>query len=379
MKKSLLFGASAAAMLITAPALAQVELKISGGVEFEAGYVNEDVPAAVSASDNDDFDFQTESEIVFTARGVADNGLAYGARIDLDDIETNKGVGVDEVSIFLEGGWGTLVFGDDDGAADNFETDPPTVGNGQVDGSWFDYVFVPTAINYGTRNSGDTTKIYYASPSFSGFQVGLSYTPEDDGGDQVTLEENNLDANNSLRATGLPASQTDARVIPATGTFEDLFEAGAKYTGAFSGFSIETSGTIQFGEADQSAGIGAEDIFAWQIGVKGGTGPFEVGLQYWDNGNSLGAPGPAGLDDQYGINVAGTYSVGAWDLGLGYSYAETELNSGSSFEDQAAAIGFGREIAAGLSVGADVVYFNQDGPGADWDGWVAITSVSASF
>jgi hypothetical protein len=358
MKKSLLLGASAAAMLIATPALAQVELTISGGIEFEAGYANEDRDVG---TDIDDFDFQTEAFITFTGQATADNGLTYGTRIDLDDIRTNTGVAVDEVSIFFEGGWGTLVLGDDDGAADNFETDPPTVGNGQVDGSSGDYIQTGQAISYGSLNTGDTTKVYYASPSFSGFQVGFSYTPENDSGNSILME------NPEIQTNGAGAGAVD---------WEDIFEAGAKYSGDFGGFNVEASGTLGVGDGEGTL----EDYFVWTVGVKGGTGPFEVGIQYFDNGDSLSTGAVGSTDDQWGVNVAGTYSVGAWGFGLGYSYAETDLNGGGQTEDQRGAIGVGYSVAPGLSVAADIVYFDQDAAGGnDNNGWVGITSVSASF
>lgn len=358
MKKSLLIGASAAAMMIATPALAQVELRITGGIEFEAGYANEDTDVA-GRVDIDDFDFQNEAFITFTGQGTADNGLTYGARIDLDDIETDAtGVAVDEVSIFLSGGWGTVVLGDDDGAADNFETDPPTVGNGQVDGSWFDYTQVGTNIAYGQLNSGDTTKIYYASPSFSGFQVGVSYAPENDSGDTITME-------NVLIQGG-----------PVGATWENVFEAGAKYSGDFGGFNVTASGTLLAGEATVP---GQDDPFAYTLGLRGGTGPFTAGVQWVDNTDSFA------IEDQWGINAAGTYTVGAWGFGLGYSYFETEFPGAgtSDQEDQAASIGVSYAIAPGLSTGADLVWFNTDSEngaaGADSDGWVGIWSLSTSF
>lgn len=357
MKKSLLFGASAAAIMIATPALAQVELRISGGIEFETGYASEDTDVAGRA-DLDDFDAQTEAFITFTGEGVTDNGLTYGARIDLDDIETDAtGVAVDEVSIFMSGGWGTVVLGDDDGAADNFETDPPTVGNGQVDGSWFDYTQVGTNIAYGQINSGDTTKVYYASPSFSGFQVGVSYAPENDSGDSLCLDGVNVQGG-------------------GCGNWEDVFEAGAKYSGDFGGFNITASGTLLAGD---STVAGQDDPFAWTLGLRGGTGPFTAGIQYVDNTDSFGN------EDQWGVNAAGTYTVGAWGFGLGYSYFETELPAAGSSdqEDQAASLGVSYAIAPGLSTGADLVWFNTDNEGgvagADSDGWVGIWSVSTSF
>jgi hypothetical protein len=356
MKKSLLLGASAAAMLIATPALAQVELRITGGIEFEAGYADEDTDVA-GRQDLSDFDFQTESFITFTGQGTADNGLTYGARIDLDDIETNNGVGVDEVSIFLTGGWGTVVLGDDDGAVDNFETDPPTVGNGQVDGSWFDYTQVGTNISYGQINTGDTTKIYYASPSFSGFQVGVSYAPENDGGDNLILDGVAVQGGNG------------------GGPWEDVFEGGATYSGEFDAFNFQIGGTILAGS---STVAGQDDPFAYQIGARGGFGGFTLGVQWYDNTDSFN------FSDSWGINAAGTYSVGAWGFGIGYSYGETKLDGNTTTqEDQAAAIGANYAVAPGLSVGADLTWFDTADEGgvtnADSDGWVAVVNTVASF
>jgi hypothetical protein len=159
-------------------------------------------------------------------------------------------------------------------------------------------------------------------------------------------------------------------------TWENVFEGGASYGGDFGGFNFQASGTILAGDAKAP---GADDPLAYTIGVRGGTGPFTLGVQWVDNTDSFGN------DEQWGINAAGTYSVGAWGFGLGYSYFETEPGAAGADtqEDQAASLGVGYSVAPGLSVGADIVWFDTSDEGgvagADSDGWVGIVSTSATF
>lgn len=67
--------------------------------------------------------FIDDFKIDFRWEGETDNGLTFGARIDLDDLDedeiTQNDVGdLDDLSAFLSGAFGTLTLGDTDGALD---------------------------------------------------------------------------------------------------------------------------------------------------------------------------------------------------------------------------------------------------------------------
>ena len=80
MKRILLTGtALAGGMLFTSVAQAQITVSLGGYTEFFAGFYDDDVPNRTH------HEFELETEIVVRADGKADNGLLYGAKIELQN------------------------------------------------------------------------------------------------------------------------------------------------------------------------------------------------------------------------------------------------------------------------------------------------------
>jgi outer membrane protein OmpU len=78
--------------------------------------------------------FFTTADIRFTMSGEADNGLTFGAVIDLEDAtEQSNNVdvlnGTADYNVFISGDFGTLTMGDTDGALDWAMTEAGNVGN----------------------------------------------------------------------------------------------------------------------------------------------------------------------------------------------------------------------------------------------------------
>src|SRR5918994_3345987 len=138
MKKILLeTTAIAAAALYAQTAQAQITVSLGGYTEFFGAYYDDDAPNRTSR------EFQLETEIVVRADGKADNGLLYGAKIELQNSTGGSGatgVGTDEASVYLGGTWGRLELGDFDGAADTLKIYAPVVGIEQIDGDAYDFL-----------------------------------------------------------------------------------------------------------------------------------------------------------------------------------------------------------------------------------------------
>lgn len=141
MKKVLLATtALIAATAFAAPAKADLEVTVGGFTAFQAAMMDNDT------ANNSNADFQSEAQIAVHADATADNGLQYGAKILLN-ASTSDGTSAvaaengnsDEVGIYLAGSWGRVELGDDDGASDLVVT-APTVGIGQINGSYDDFV-----------------------------------------------------------------------------------------------------------------------------------------------------------------------------------------------------------------------------------------------
>jgi predicted porin len=125
---------------------------------------------------SEDLDFSNDTEVHVILRGKHDaSGIEYGGTVEFE-ADTNRTDNTDESWIFLRGGFGEFRFGDEDGVADNSAIGAQTIaaGTGGIDGSIVDAVAIGVVF---PTNSNDATKIRYYTPSFGGFQVGVSYTP----------------------------------------------------------------------------------------------------------------------------------------------------------------------------------------------------------
>jgi hypothetical protein len=353
------------------PAAAQLEVTVGGSASFLFGVWDADDPAPQSAlfdpaDESTDRDFEIDAEVVVRADGIADNGLQYGVKIELETSDTSS-FDTDEANIYLSGGWGRAEFGDDDGASDTMAIYAPTVGLEQLDGDWTDFAGYNDDITlpFKTQDTGDATKVTYYTPRFFGVQIGGSYAPEASQFEEVVAIK---DGANSEQ-----------------GAFDNAFEAGVNYVGEFVGFDIIASGTYSRQEA---TAIGVDNLQGYQLGLQVGFGGFTVGGGWVDNGNAFSEEN---VDNQ-AWNVGVTYETGPW--GFGAQYLDV---SDLDFEDGrdlwAAGGGATYELAPGLSVGADFIWFSDDGrapttaaPGAvvptgriENDGWVLVTGLSASF
>src|SRR3954462_749679 len=140
MKRILLTGtALATGMLFASVAQAQITVSLGGYTEFFAGFYDDD------SSSRTNHEFELETEIVVRADGKADNGLLYGAKIELQNSTGGagaSGVGTDEASVYLGGTWGRIELGDFDGAAETLKIYAPLVGTEQIDGDYGDFAAV---------------------------------------------------------------------------------------------------------------------------------------------------------------------------------------------------------------------------------------------
>lgn len=61
--------------------------------------------------------FHTDLDVKFSLSGATDNGITFGATIDLDEVSSGIGT-VSPASVWIEGSYGKLTMGDTDGAFD---------------------------------------------------------------------------------------------------------------------------------------------------------------------------------------------------------------------------------------------------------------------
>lgn len=151
---------------------------------------------------------------------------------------------------------------------------------------------------------------------------------------------------------------------------------------------VKVGGNYNFGDANSAT---KEDLNTWSLGAQVGYNGFRFGGGYTDNGNSMATKGIAN-DDITSWNVGATYENGPWGVGLSYLDVDFDTNGSATTLGVTGATGTGGDytawamggtytVAPGLSVGADLVFFDRNASGTanDNDGYVLMTDVTAAF
>lgn len=338
-----------------------LNVNVGGFLDFQAGVTDNDLYPS-----QHDVLFQNDTEIHIKAEGKADNGLEYGAVVELEaDVTADadgEGVNADKTYLFLQGGWGRAEFGNNTDSAEvlSVNTSNFARATGGTDGDWYDFVApgvlsgfiispdLPLAHAAGVAE--DATKISYYSPKFNGFQLGLSYIP---------------DSGNGGTASGFTTKKN-------SGQAENVVTAGLNYTHQFNQVGLSAAVTGEMGDSEVST---REDLAAWDIGLNLTYAGWTLGGSWADWGDSLLTKTTADKDQNY------------WDIGLGYetgpfgvsvAYLSSEV-SGNDFTNVAVSADY--KLAQGLVPYAEVnfVDFDKAGPGGDNDGTVFLLGAELNF
>ena len=201
MRKQLLAGTAlaAATMLVAGGAVAADKNSISVGGSYAVqvgGFLDESAEktspsgSTSTKSDTSAFDVRHNTEVHFNGSATLDNGIKIATRVELEGQnhgthEEGAGSGkdadpIDHYFVSISGGFGQIVLGGTPGV-------PATmIGglSGTAVGVGAHLHFDNWVGNAGKANTyitladNDTEKVSYISPSFGGFQVGLTYSPE---------------------------------------------------------------------------------------------------------------------------------------------------------------------------------------------------------
>lgn len=280
------------------------------------------------------FDFSNDTEVHVILRGKHDaTGIEYGGTVEFE-ADTNRLDNSDETWLFVRGGFGEFRFGDEDGAVDNSSIGAYTIAanTGGIDGDVISSVAISSVR---PSNTDDATKIRYYTPSFGGFQFGVSYTPNvavvnsgAGNGDSIATRdveatdvvEGALTYKGDFAGLGLQAS-----VVGSWGHIQnaDLADGDDKYWTYYGGVATDVFGfKVAGGFGDENVG-GLERTY-FNAGVGAGFGPVNVSLNY---GKVLDSSGYAA--DKPSIWVAGA-DVGLMPglvLGGEVSYVDNDLSS----------------------------------------------------
>jgi predicted porin len=314
-----------------------LKLDVGGYFKGYAVYTSQDDDSAVANTRK--FDILRNTEIHLGGETTLDNGLTVGYHLETeaDGSDTNgpnDSFLVNESYAYFSGGWGRVNFGSEDGAAYLLQVEAPSADS-NIDGlrqfiNPVRYAGLNAAgtlaplnvaasgsaggLDYDQDVSGNADKFTYLSPIMSGFQVGISYTPD----------VANASTENLLNTSNVVS------------TFGSVWDFGGRYEGQFDNVGVILGGGYTVDKLEQKsaaanpgAGVATDDRKAWNLGADLTFGPFGVGAAYMHDNHGNIDTAAAGIDT---INsektwvVGADYTTGPWKLGASYLHSNAPIS-----------------------------------------------------
>ena len=342
--KKVLFATTA---LVATAGVASADIALSGVAEM-----------GINGGSDTTTEFFQDIDITFTMSGTADNGLSFGAVIDLD--ETNNTAGgafsPDEdggSSIFISGELGTLTMGDTDGALDWAMTEVNIGSPGSIDDS--ETIHAGYNGNNGLDGHYDGQVLRY-DYSFGDFSVAFSVEHDDDvvamgGFDSSPFVTNNIGPAQVAAETGNP-------VIGIGGRYSGAFAGGTFGIGI--GYQLTTDGDQSPITETEAAIIGVSA----SVALDGG---FSAAVNYSELDTDLVN------GDATHIGVGASYTFDAITVHANYGTYDRGVALGPDSDGFGLAAAY--DFGGGLSAHAAYGYSDVDGAG-DSNTWSLGLSMS---
>lgn len=402
MKKILLCSAALVGVAFAAaPAMAQVDVTVGGHTKNYVGFLDQD---SATGQDARDFDMLRESELHFNAEGTADNGLTYGFHVEAE-VDGGDTFDVEESYLYLASSLGRVNLGSEDGANYLLQVAAPSA-DANIDGLRqyiqpvnYTAALLPVAqinqplnaadtaiaaanaiggaaafagasevatlinaqaLDYANDVSGQAEKITYLSPNWSGFQFGLSYTPD-------------VGTGNSVGTAGFAMSDVED-------TLGNAYEGALRYEGTFNniGFALGGGYTVVDIERDNPTNGNTEDIDQFNLGADFDIGAFGIGAAYTETDSVAGV---ANLDSETYV-LGGDYTTGPFQFGISYLNNEIDLNDRvGDIETDRYTGGVIYTVTQGLTLRGSISYVDHELPGVlqDVDGTSVMGGVQFNF
>jgi hypothetical protein len=282
--------------------------------------------------------FEHNAEIWFKGETTLDNGLTVGARVELEG--ENAGDQIDKSFVYWSGGFGKVQIGSQDGPIGGYCILPP--------GATANFsAFSPNA--WGSNDPvgsnaacidvlGNSQSIVYATPSFSGFQLRLGYTPSNNAEDYTQA---------GVNGSGTPTNPD--------GTAHHSFAAYATYSYAGDGWGVDWGGGGSWqGKFNHTEAGNDGKSQAYQTGLNFTFGNFGVGgvMEYFNTGGDDNNAWVAGAGASYGVD--------AWTVGIQGSHGH--------YDGTGPALSFASNPGGSRNLNRVILTGNyQLGPGVDLD------------
>lgn len=319
---------------------------------------------------------RTDTNVHFKVDAKADNGLGYGAYIELNadttanDSDSSANDAARRTYLYVESGFGRVEAGSTGDAGNALKVDASTFARatGGVAGDFYKYVDLagadfailpglPTAAGLpGEANvgyvsgslSGDThnaranaNKVSYYTPRIQGLQAGLSFTPDQD--ERGT-------------ASGFAGASDD-------GSFINVWNGGLNYQGQFDALTLNAAATGETGEAKDDGVTSSlnDDLQAYNLGLSVGFAGFTVGGS-WTDAPEIGGVSADDVSLQ-AYTLGGAYEFGPFGASLTYYNSTVENGAGGGTADaefQNVSVGADYKLAPGLMPYVEVSFFDTD-------------------
>ncbi len=359
MKKLLLASVAVSGLAFAVPAAhADIDLEVGGYFKGYGAFVDQDETAG---TDVVGFDIIRDTEIHIDGATTLDNGLTVGAHFETDaDIEENGSL-FEESYVYFSGNWGRVNFGEEDGAAYLLQVAAPSADS-NIDGIR-QYVspFVTTggltagaALDYDHNTAGKNDKFTYLSPIFSGFQAGLSFTP---------------DTGNAAASFGV---DTDTN---AAGTPQETYELAVRYEGQFNNVGVIAGGGYSLSSEEGSSAT-TDDRNFWNLGLDLDIGPFGIGASYSEDDQGLDGTAENDIET---LVIGVDYTTGPFKLGASYLNQDFDSATGREYDRYTGGVTY--EYGPGMSFRGSIQYLDQDNaaPTADADGTAVLLGTQINF
>lgn len=359
-------------LLSTAFAAEPLSVKVEGVFRYDIANVHED-----DDGDLRKIDARTSTEIHIKAKGILDDGLEYGATVEIETDRSPLDNGDDNL-IYIQDNWGRLQFGDRDGVAESDDgisiTAPRGFGEGGVvadsesyrdfitnrrsvlsptDNAFRDLNFLATL--YESPNPGSATKITYYSPKINGWQIGLSYAPDFVDGGNTTTRADEADNNDNY--------ENDVN---------NILETAIRYeTDIDEDWKIKTSFVYVHSDADKDPTSNTEfiePIRSWTAGVEINYQGFTLAGSWTDAGKTFAdkdAVAAGHFDDSQAFTVGALYKWNQYAVGVNHISSSAEGRSAAvSAKDttyDATSVGVSYFPVSGVQIFTELTAFELEG------------------
>jgi hypothetical protein len=310
-------------------------LTFDGRVELEAFTDGDDVSCTSTSGqfvNSADTDLDT---LLNTPTGPGDinsdgsyiDTVGYGSALTSASCKGANGDQIDENWVRVSGSFGAIKIGGDDSAKNAYNNGVLYSPGARV-GYYDSFGLVSGSKQAGVNGSGDDVGIHYDSPNWMGFSFGASYIPD------RTSDNNNEDS-------GVPVFESDSKG-------DEFWSFGAAYSGSFNDVGVGISAAI---------GDAKDEDTTWHIAGNVSFSGFTVAGGYEENDSDN--------DEWY---VGARYSMGPWTLAGGYSNAD-----GASEDTEVIAGWVSYAVAPGVTGNVGIVHEDSDGVDSEMAGLAWMT------